>query len=120
VRKIATHKEQKEQQQKVKERKEAIAKNIEKEKTRTPPKIKPMPKQLPKPSERFERERQQPLFDAPVTGTLPPLGLLDPANEDHKKGFSMEALEAMSRLLEHKLKTLALLQKWSKCYPARS
>jgi S-DNA-T family DNA segregation ATPase FtsK/SpoIIIE len=109
VRKIATHKEQKEQQQKVKERKEAIAKNIEKEKTRTPPKIKPMPKQLPKPSERFERERQQPLFDAPVTGTLPPLGLLDPANEDHKKGFSMEALEAMSRLLEHKLKDFGVV-----------
>ena len=54
-------------------------------------------------SERVEKERQVPLFDAPKSGELPPLKLLDdpPARE---AGYSPEALEAMSRLVELKLK----------------
>jgi S-DNA-T family DNA segregation ATPase FtsK/SpoIIIE len=54
-------------------------------------------------SERVEKERQVPLFDAPKAGELPPLKLLDdpPARES---GYSQEALEAMSRLVELKLK----------------
>jgi len=54
-------------------------------------------------SERVEKERQVPLFDAPKAGELPPLKLLDdpPARES---GYSSEALEAMSRLVELKLK----------------
>jgi S-DNA-T family DNA segregation ATPase FtsK/SpoIIIE len=54
-------------------------------------------------SERVEKERQVPLFDAPKSGELPPLKLLDdpPARES---GYSAEALEAMSRLVELKLK----------------
>jgi S-DNA-T family DNA segregation ATPase FtsK/SpoIIIE len=54
-------------------------------------------------SERVEKERQVPLFDAPKSGELPPLKLLDdpPARES---GSSQEALEAMSRLVELKLK----------------
>jgi S-DNA-T family DNA segregation ATPase FtsK/SpoIIIE len=54
-------------------------------------------------SERVEKERQVPLFDAPKSGELPPLKLLDdpPAHEAH---YSQEALEAMSRLVELKLK----------------
>ena len=54
-------------------------------------------------SERVEKERQVPLFDAPKAGELPPLKLLDdpPVRE---AGYSQEALEAMSRLVELKLK----------------
>ncbi len=54
-------------------------------------------------SERVEKERQVPLFDALKAGELPPLQLLDdpPARV---MGYSQEALEAMSRLVELKLK----------------
>ncbi len=54
-------------------------------------------------SDRVEKERQVPLFDAPKSGELPPLQLLDdPAARE--SGYSQEALEAMSRLVELKLK----------------
>jgi S-DNA-T family DNA segregation ATPase FtsK/SpoIIIE len=54
-------------------------------------------------SERVEKERQVPMFDAPKSGELPALKLLDdpPTRES---GYSSEALEAMSRLVEIKLK----------------
>jgi S-DNA-T family DNA segregation ATPase FtsK/SpoIIIE len=54
-------------------------------------------------SERVEKERQVPLFESVKSGELPPLKLLDdpPAHEAH---YSQEALEAMSRLVELKLK----------------
>jgi S-DNA-T family DNA segregation ATPase FtsK/SpoIIIE len=54
-------------------------------------------------SGRFERERQVALFDPPTSSNeLPPLSLLDdpPPREG---GYSSEALEAMSRLVELKL-----------------
>ena len=55
------------------------------------------------PGKRVERERQVPLFDPSGAGTLPPLSLLDdpPA---HGPGYSREALEGMSRLVELKLR----------------
>ena len=55
------------------------------------------------PSARLERERQVPLFAPPASSSeLPALALLDdpPAREG---GYSQEALEAMSRLVELKL-----------------
>src|SRR5690606_28771543 len=54
------------------------------------------------PSLRLERERQVPLFDPASSGELPPLSLLDdpPPREG---GYSSDALEAMSRLVEIKL-----------------
>tara|TARA_R100000900_G_scaffold15508_1_gene13522 strand:+ start:52681 stop:54996 length:2316 start_codon:yes stop_codon:yes gene_type:complete len=83
-------------------RKAVIEEHVEKTRQRTPPKIKPFnPK--PEKSVRAEKEKQQPLFDAPVTGELPPLGLLDAPVHDPDKGFSEEALQGMSRLLELKL-----------------
>ncbi len=83
-------------------RKLEIDQHVEQEKKRKPPKIKPL-KAKPQPSERVEKEKQQPLFDVPVTGELPPLELLDQAHRDPNKGFSKEALEGMSKLLELKL-----------------
>jgi DNA segregation ATPase FtsK/SpoIIIE, S-DNA-T family len=69
---------------------------------RTPPKIEPPAPLAPK-SERVEKERQVPLFDPPKAGELPPLSLLDdpPVREPL---YSAEALEALSRLVEMKLK----------------
>lgn len=54
-------------------------------------------------SERVEKERQVPLFDAVKSGALPPLQLLDDPPK-RESGYSQEALEAMSRLVELKLK----------------
>lgn len=72
---------------------------------RPPPKIDPPPPpKAPEPSKRVLKEKQAPLFvDTAVEGTLPPLSLLDPA-EVKQKSYSPESLEAMSRLLEIKLK----------------
>ncbi|MDA1064271.1 MAG: DNA translocase FtsK 4TM domain-containing protein [Proteobacteria bacterium] len=79
---------------------------LETEKKRTAgrsrPRIEPVVPSLV-PSERAERERQVPLFEPAAAGELPPLSLLDdpPA---HRSGYSAESLEAMSRLVELKLK----------------
>ena len=52
--------------------------------------------------ERVARERQIKLFDNPPDTELPPLSLLDEPS-DEGGGYSSEALNAMSRLLELKL-----------------
>ncbi|HAB91514.1 MAG TPA: cell division protein FtsK, partial [Pseudomonas sp.] len=58
----------------------------------------------PAPSKRVQKEKQAPLFvDSAIEGTLPPLALLDKA-EKKKPSYSEESLQAMSRLLEIKLK----------------
>jgi S-DNA-T family DNA segregation ATPase FtsK/SpoIIIE len=54
-------------------------------------------------SDRVEKERQVPMFDAPKSGELPPLKLLDDPPV-HEATYSQESLEAMSRLVELKLK----------------
>jgi S-DNA-T family DNA segregation ATPase FtsK/SpoIIIE len=53
-------------------------------------------------SARTERERQVPLFEPPAATEVPPLSLLDDA-PPKEGGYSTEALEAMSRLVELKL-----------------
>ncbi len=58
----------------------------------------------PEPSLRAEKERQVPLFaPAAAPGELPPLGILDDPPEQ-VQGYSKESLEAMSRLVELKLR----------------
>jgi len=74
--------------------------------TRTKPTIEPVMASL-EPSERAERERQVPMFDPPAAGELPPLSLLDDPPEQ-KAGYSKESLEAMSRLVELKLKDFGI------------
>jgi DNA segregation ATPase FtsK/SpoIIIE, S-DNA-T family len=54
-------------------------------------------------SERVEKERQVPMFESGKAGELPPLQLLDDPPK-RETGYSQEALEAMSRLVELKLK----------------
>ena len=83
-------------------RKVVITEHVEKEKKRKPPKIKPLKLSTEK-SERVEKEKQQPLFDAPVSGELPQFELLDEAEHDPSRGYSKEALQGLSKLLELKL-----------------
>jgi len=66
------------------------------------PRIGPVVPSL-EPSVRAEKERQVPLFDPPAAGELPPLSLLDDPPEQ-EAGYSEDSLEAMSRLVELKLK----------------
>jgi len=73
---------------------------------RAKPRIEPVMAAL-EPSERAEKERQVPLFDPPAAGELPPLSLLDDPPEQ-KAGYSKESLEAMSRLVELKLKDFGI------------
>jgi len=73
---------------------------------RTPPKIEPIIPPLEQ-SARAEKERQVPLFDPPSEGELPPLSLLDDPPEQ-VSGYSEESLEAMSRLVEIKLKDFGI------------
>ncbi|MET0534764.1 MAG: DNA translocase FtsK, partial [Steroidobacter sp.] len=69
---------------------------------RPPPKIEPVVQKVEK-SERVEKERQVALFEPPTSKELPALSLLDDAPAK-VQGYSPEALEAMSRLVELKLR----------------
>ncbi|MAZ87899.1 MAG: cell division protein FtsK [Cellvibrionaceae bacterium] len=104
-RKLQAEKAEKQKVEQVqKDRRVAIERQVEKQKERVPPKI-AQPVKKAKPSPRVEKEKQTSLFgDTPVVGELPPINLLDPADKTSDKGFSKESLEAMSRLLELKLK----------------
>lgn len=86
-------------------REEAVKVEQKKQETRkTPVRIEPVIKKV-EISERVTKEKQIGLFDdLPVTSPgLPPLRLLDEAVKS-EKGLSTDALEAMSRLLEIKLR----------------
>jgi S-DNA-T family DNA segregation ATPase FtsK/SpoIIIE len=87
-------------------RKEAVETLQKKSASRTPPRIEP-PTPVVEKSARVERERQVSLFDPPKANELPPLKLLDdpPPREPL---YSAEALEALSRLVEMKLKDFAI------------
>src|SRR5579859_6199451 len=87
-------------------RKEAVESEQRKSATRAPPRIEP-PQPVVEKSARVERERQVPLFEPPKANELPPLKLLDdpPAREPL---YSAEALEALSRLVEMKLKDFGI------------
>ncbi|MCZ6828221.1 MAG: DNA translocase FtsK 4TM domain-containing protein [Gammaproteobacteria bacterium] len=98
------------------ERQIAISEHVEKEKRRIPPKIKPLRKPAEQ-GERVEKEKQQALFDVPVRGELPPLDLLDAQVLDPSRGYSKEALQALSRLLELKLADFNILAEVVAVYP---
>jgi S-DNA-T family DNA segregation ATPase FtsK/SpoIIIE len=92
----------------VKLRQDSMLRQAMKMKDRIPPTIE-IPVRKPAPSLRVEKEKQTNLFDESVVGELPPLGLLDPADPPHAKGFSEKSLEAMSRLLELKLQDFGVV-----------
>jgi S-DNA-T family DNA segregation ATPase FtsK/SpoIIIE len=84
------------------ERKEAFQAEHRRLAPRVAPRIEAPAPAAPK-SERVEKERQVTLFDPPSARELPPLDLLDNPSE-REPSYSSEALEAMSRLVEIKLK----------------
>ncbi len=84
-----------------KERSESLKKEKQRARERKPPKIE---SEITKvvPSIRVEKEKQMPLIQPEPNSELPPLSLLDePQHTEH--GYSEEALEALSRLVERKL-----------------
>ncbi|HSD70776.1 MAG TPA: DNA translocase FtsK 4TM domain-containing protein, partial [Woeseiaceae bacterium] len=83
-------------------RQDVVKAEVKRTAGRVPPRIEPVVAPL-EPSRRAEKERQVPLFDPPSAGELPPLSLLD-SPPPQQKGYSEESLEAMSRLVELKLK----------------
>ncbi|MFM2287875.1 MAG: hypothetical protein RL684_1018, partial [Pseudomonadota bacterium] len=83
-------------------RSEIVEAEVKRARARPPPRIEAPPPAAPK-SERAEKERQVPLFDPPGAGELPALGLLDDPGV-REPSYSAEALEAMSRLVELKLR----------------
>jgi S-DNA-T family DNA segregation ATPase FtsK/SpoIIIE len=93
-----------------KERKQARTEVVKAEQkkaaTRAPPRIEPAPPIVEK-SERVEKERQVPLFESVKAGELPPLNLLDDP-PPREPVYSPEALEALSRLVEVKLRDFGI------------
>lgn len=88
------------------EREEVLEEDIKRKETRKPPTIAPLLKEVA-PSVRVEKERQVPLFEPVPNTALPPLSILnDP--KPSGKGYSNEALEAMSRLVEMKLEDFGI------------
>ena len=113
---IGEFRERRQREKAVEARKVVITEHVEKEKKRKPPKIKAL-KARAKKSDRVEREKQQPLFEAPVTGALPHLELLDEEVKDPTKGYSQEALEGLSKLLELKLLDFGISAEVTAVYP---
>ncbi|WP_417777061.1 DNA translocase FtsK [Stutzerimonas xanthomarina] len=87
------------------EREESLNKHMSERDKRPPPVIPAAAPQKPvEQSKRVQKEKQANLFVDPlIEGSVPPLSLLDVA-EKQQKQYSPESLEAMSRLLEIKLK----------------
>ena len=84
------------------ERVAVVKEETERKEQRPPPRIEPRVI-APPPSERVEREKQEPLFERALQNGLPELSLLDTPRASGG-GYSPEALEAMSRQVELKLK----------------
>jgi S-DNA-T family DNA segregation ATPase FtsK/SpoIIIE len=91
------------------QRREVAAQHAKVEAKRIPPVITEPPKKA-MPSPRVQKEKQVSLFEGiePAVGDMPPLALLDPADKRSDKAYSKESLEAMSKLLELKLKDFSI------------
>ena len=84
------------------EREEVRKVDTVKQSKREPLKIEPLLAPIEK-SKRAESEQQIPLFSGIASSDLPPLSLLDEPQQQ-VKGYSEEALDALSRQVEFKLK----------------
>ncbi|MEX2525473.1 MAG: DNA translocase FtsK 4TM domain-containing protein [Gammaproteobacteria bacterium] len=99
---LTTRRETAEGRKVKRERETVIREEIQKTEKRTPPRIEPVISELPAGS-RAEKEKQEHLFAPPADSVLPPLNLLDGPRPAPGR-YSNEALEAMSRQVEIKLK----------------
>jgi len=87
---------------------EKVEAAVREQKNRVPPPIQTAAPSKPQ-SPRVLREKQQKLFDdSQMIGSLPPINLLDAANQESTKGYSAESLEHLSRLLELKLQDFGI------------
>jgi S-DNA-T family DNA segregation ATPase FtsK/SpoIIIE len=84
-------------------------------KPRRTPRIEPTIGQAPV-SDRVQREKQIPLFEGKSSAGLPPLSMLDPAQEQ-TTGYSDKALEALSRQVELKLLDFGIEAEVSDVHP---
>jgi DNA segregation ATPase FtsK/SpoIIIE, S-DNA-T family len=100
-----------------KEREEARKAQLKKTADRVPAKIEaPQPVVLER-SQRAEKEVQMPLFRSiPEAGNLPPLMLLDEP-KTQARGYSMEELEQLSKLVEIKLKEFRIEAQVMNAFP---
>jgi DNA segregation ATPase FtsK/SpoIIIE, S-DNA-T family len=104
--KLATKREVAEGRERKQARAEVVKAEQKKSATRAPPRIEP-PKPVVEKSERVEKERQVQLFEPVKAGELPPLNLLD-VPPPREPAYSSEALEALSRLVEVKLRDFGI------------
>lgn len=98
-------------------RREALERHVEQKQRRPPLVIEAPPPLSKEDSERVARERQGNLFKIDAVNGLPALHLLDPAASDPDKGYSSDDLEAMSRMLELKLKDYGVEADVTAVYP---
>ncbi|MDO3382065.1 DNA translocase FtsK [Gilvimarinus algae] len=105
----ASRAQKRESDKQQRERQVAIETRKKVEAKRVPPTI-TEPVKKPVASKRVQQERQPSLFDKDDTpiGALPAISLLDPPDKHSDKAFSKESLEAMSKLLELKLKDFGI------------
>ncbi len=90
------------------EARETIVREVQKKaEKRTPPRIEMPAPPAPAVSKRAEKERQVPLFAKPPSRDLPELKLLDEP-PPRASTYSPEALDAISRLVEIKLKDFGI------------
>ncbi|MBV4500567.1 DNA translocase FtsK [Pseudomonas shirazensis] len=101
---VADKREQLKARERIIERDDALTKHVAQRVQQPAPVIMPTPVKAPEPSKRILKEKQTPLFvDSAVEGTLPPISILDPA-EEKKIEYSPESLAGVGHLLEIKLK----------------
>jgi S-DNA-T family DNA segregation ATPase FtsK/SpoIIIE len=96
-------------------RKEAVEDSKKKIDAREPVRIEPPRVDIPK-SVRVQKEKQVPLFEELPDSLLPPLKLLDPADENIE-AISPDTLEFTSRLIEKKLLDFGVEVKVLAAYP---
>lgn len=92
------------------EREEALFKDQERQRERKPVRIEPVVEKIqmaPRVEKQQHKEKQQKLFSEPVSGDAPSVNLLADVG-DAKRGVSQSALEAMSRLVELKLRDFGI------------
>lgn len=108
--------ERKKVAQGLQKRRASFKKQVKLQEKRVPPTIASVPKPA-LPSPRVQKERQQLLFDNPVVGELPPVSLLDAPTAPTNLGYTDDSLEAMSRLLELKLKDFGIVAEVTEVLP---
>ncbi|MDG1441273.1 MAG: DNA translocase FtsK 4TM domain-containing protein [Pseudomonadales bacterium] len=100
----ARHEEKVQVKKSTEVRREALVKQVERNQSRPAVKIEAAPPKKKDVSDRVAREKQGNLFKVAAVDGLPAIHLLDSTLPDKDLGYSTEDLEAMSRLLELKLK----------------